>query len=123
MKSILIVHDDWGIRDFLSRFLKRQGYAIHLGEEGVEGLRMTQLLRPDLLILDVLLPGMDGLTLARMVRNDKSIQNTPIMMMTVMHREEILQKGKGIGIQAYVIKPFRASQLIEVVKSILPLDH
>jgi len=123
-KSILIVDDDWGIRTFLSKFLTRQGYEVHLAEDGMEGLRLAKSLHPDLLILDVRLPGMDGLTVARMLRAYKPIQKTPIMMLTVMDQEEAIKKAEGLGILAYVIKPFRASRLIEVVKEILPLpDH
>ena len=118
-RTILIVDDDWGIRALLDRFLSRLGHTVVTAEDGLSGLREAKRLSPDLIILDYRIPGMDGLTLARMIRGDKAIQRVPIVMLTVIDQDETIQRAQGLGIAAYIVKPFRVRQLIGVVDEIL----
>ena len=118
-RSILIVDDDWGIRTLLARFLSQRGHTVATAEEGLEGLRQAQRLKPDLIILDYRLPGMDGLTLARMIRGDKSIKHVALVMLTVIDQQEVIDRARKLGVAAYVVKPFRVGQLMDVVEEIL----
>ena len=118
-RTILIVDDDWGIRALLDRFLSRLGHTVVTAEDGLSGLREAQRLSPDLIILDYRIPGMDGLTLARMIRGDKAIQHVPMVMLTVIDQDETIRRAQGLGIAAYIVKPFHVRQLISVVDEIL----
>ncbi|MCK5145873.1 response regulator [bacterium] len=116
--TIIIVEDDWSVRTLLSKYLRAQGYKIHVAEDGIEGLRLIKSILPDLLIVDYRLPGMNGLTIVKMLRSDISVKNIPVIMLTVLDRKSIINKAAELGIFAFIIKPFRIRQLLDTVKSV-----
>jgi len=115
-KTILIVEDDGGIRLILRDALAAQGYQVVTAADGPEGLAKALEARPDLLILDVMLPGLDGFEVCKKVRQEGV--TSPIMMLTV--RDEELDKvlGLEVGADDYVTKPFSLKEVSARVKAL-----
>ena len=115
-KTILIVEDDGGIRLILRDALTAQGYQVVTAADGPEGLAKALEARPDLLILDVMLPGLDGFEVCKKVRQEGV--TSPIMMLTV--RDEELDKvlGLEVGADDYVTKPFSLKEVSARVKAL-----
>ena len=92
--SILIVDDDIGIRMLLSKFLQREGFETLLAEDGLEGLELAKKNHPDLIILDVVMPRMDGLTTARLIKFYKPLTEVPIIFLTAKDAEKEIELAK-----------------------------
>ena len=118
MTTIIIVDDEQAIRDALGRKLKRDGYEVILCENGLEALRAFHQSRPDLVILDIVMPdGMDGLTVCRRIRE---IADTPVMMLSAQAiSEEDIVEGLTAGADEYLIKPVRLNEFVARVRALL----
>jgi two-component system response regulator VicR len=114
-KKVLIVDDEKSISDILEYNLKKEGFETLCAYDGPEGLRMAQEAAPDLILLDIMLPGMDGFEVCRTLR--AAGDNVPIIMLTA--REEETDKVFGLenGADDYITKPFSMRELIARVKS------
>jgi DNA-binding response OmpR family regulator len=117
--SILIVDDDIGIRMLLSKFLQREGFETLLAEDGLEGLELAKKNHPDLIILDVVMPRMDGLTTARLIKFYKPLTEVPIIFLTAKDAEKEIELAKEARAEVYITKPFDVRQVIQVVKELL----
>ena len=117
MKKILIIEDEPNIRELVSYNLKAAGYVPVEAEDGIEGLEAARRERPDLILLDVMLPGMDGYDLCRELRN--SGDKTPIIMMTAKTDEVDKVLGLEFGADDYIAKPFGVRELVARVKAVL----
>lgn len=117
--SILIVDDDIGIRMLLSKFLQREGFKTLLAEDGLEGLELAKKNHPDLIILDVVMPRMDGLTAARLIKFYKPLTEVPIIFLTAKDAEKEIELAKEARAEVYITKPFDVRQVIQVVKELL----
>lgn len=113
---LLVVDDDREIRDLLSRFLKRQGYRVETARDGREMRQALADWRIDLVILDRMLPGEDGLSLCRALRAESRV---PIIMLTVMGGETDRIVGLEMGADDYVTKPFHPHELVARVRAVL----
>ena len=120
MDKILIIEDDPGIRTVLRLALKGAGYASIL-ETGLgdEGLEMVRRERPALVLLDLMLPGLDGLSVCREIRRSEKTASTPIVMLTARSSEEDVVAGLELGADDYVTKPFSKAILLARVKAAL----
>ena len=116
-KTILIVEDDMGIRVILRDSLISQGYDVVMAADGIEGLKMAKELKPDLIILDVMLPHMDGLEVCKRIRKEGI--TSPIMMLTVKDEEVDKVLGLELGADDYVTKPFSLKEISARVKALL----
>ena len=116
-KTILVVEDDAGIRIVLQDALTSQGYHVITAEEGKKGLDMAKQLNPDLVILDVMLPVMDGFEVCKRIRREGI--TSPIMMLTVKDEELDKVLGLELGADDYVTKPFSLKELTARVKALL----
>ena len=116
-KTILIVEDDTGIRVILQDALTSQGYDVVTAEEGIKGLELAKELKPDLVILDVMLPLMDGFEVCKRIRKEGI--TSPIMMLTVKDEEVEKVLGLELGADDYVTKPFSVKELLARVKALL----
>jgi len=114
-RLILIVEDEKAIRDILSFNLKREGYQIAEAEEGRNGYRMATELRPDLILLDVMLPGMNGFEICGRLREEGVL--TPILMLTAKEEEPDKIRGLEIGADDYITKPFSMRELMARIKA------
>jgi two-component system alkaline phosphatase synthesis response regulator PhoP len=115
-KKILIIEDNRGIRMSLSDELESTGYSIMTADDGIMGLTMVRDRHPDMIILDIMLPGIDGYEVCRKLRSEKI--NTPIIMLTVKDKEVDKVLGLELGADDYITKPFSVTELTARVKTI-----
>jgi DNA-binding response OmpR family regulator len=115
-KKILIIEDEQGILMSLKDEFELQGYVVHTAEEGDQGLKLAREWKPDLIILDIMLPVLDGYEVCRKLRTEGD--TTPIIMLTVKDKEVDKVLGLGLGADDYVTKPFSFPELTARVKAI-----
>ncbi len=118
-ESILIVDDEENILELLEYNLTRNGYvvtAVSTGEAAVESARRQ---RPDLIVLDLMLPGIDGIDVCKMLKNDPKTQQIPIVMLTARGEEADVVTGLELGADDYVTKPFSPRVLLARIKAVL----
>jgi two-component system OmpR family response regulator len=116
MTHILIVDDDREIRDLLARFLGQHGYRVSVAEDGREMHRILDQSRIGLIVLDLMLPGEDGLTLCRNLRAKSDL---PVIMLTAMGEETDRIVGLEMGADDYLAKPFNPRELLARIKAVL----
>jgi DNA-binding response OmpR family regulator len=114
MAKILIIEDEATVRDTLAFNLKAEDYEVITASDGAAGLRLARDATPDLVILDLMLPELDGLTLCRMLRRDSSV---PIIMLTARGTEIDKIAGLETGADDYVVKPFSLGELLARVRA------
>lgn len=118
MKTILIVEDEFAPAEGLLHLLIEEGYRAVVARDGREGLRRLAEEHPDLLLVDYMMPEMNGADMIREVRKDPAYEKTPIILMSAAH-EAILRRYYA-GYDAYVKKPFDTAQLLELIRRMLP---
>ncbi len=123
MSKILIVDDDRAINELIKVNLKLSGYSVVQAFDGVEGFALAKQEMPNLAILDIMMPNVDGYTVAQRIRQSEHIKNIPILMLTAL--SDIEDKGKGfdIGVDDYLVKPFEMEELKMRVKALLKRTH
>jgi DNA-binding response OmpR family regulator len=114
--KILLVDDDVTLAEVTAFALRRAGFLVVLASDGLEGLELWQRERPDLLLLDIQLPGKDGLALCQEIRRTSAV---PIMMLTVRGSDDEVVRGLELGADDYMAKPFSPKQLIARVQALL----
>ncbi len=115
-QRILVIDDDAKLTHLLNIFMSRNGYDVSVANSGRDGLQLAYKLHPDLVILDVMMPGMDGLTTCARFRE---VSDVPIIMLTAKGTEKDIVDGLEKGADDYVVKPFRVSELLARVKAVL----
>lgn len=115
-EKVLIVEDDVGLQQTLEYNLKRQGYSVCTASDGLTALEVSRRERPDLVVLDVMLPGLDGLEVCRILQQEMSV---PVLMLTARADEIDKIVGLEVGADDYVTKPFSMRELLARVKSLL----
>ncbi len=116
---VLIVEDEPDIRELVVHHLKREGYQVSAASSGEEALRQVQAAPPDLVILDLMMPSMDGLEVCRRLRQDPATASLPIVMLTAKGDEVDRVLGLEIGADDYVVKPFSPKELLARVRAVL----
>jgi DNA-binding response OmpR family regulator len=116
-QRVLVVDDDPTVSDVVRRYLERAGLAVTLAADGPAGLRAYQAERPDLVVLDLMLPGLDGLEVCRRLRSRPD--EVPIVMLTALGEEADRVLGLQLGADDYVTKPFSPRELVLRVQSVL----
>ncbi len=116
---ILIVEDERGLVQSLSWYFNREGYETIVASDGNEGLRKAQTLLPDTVLLDIMLPGLDGLSICRELRAGDRTRHIPIIMITAKSEETDQLIGYNMGADDYVTKPFSNKILLQKVKALL----
>jgi len=120
-KTILIVDDSSSIRQVVGLALKREGYEVIQAEDGVDALSKLDGAKIHLIISDVNMPNMDGITFVKEVKKMPNYKFTPICMLTTESEQSKMQEGKVAGAKAWVVKPFQPPQLLDAVsKLVLP---
>jgi DNA-binding response OmpR family regulator len=114
--KLLLVEDDLALSDVLAFTLRRAGFDILTAYDGLAGLRAWERESPDLVVLDLNLPKLDGLAVCRRIRNQSK---TPIIMLTVRDEDEDVVRGLETGADDYVVKPFSPNQLVARVRAVL----
>ena len=118
-QTICIIEDEPELQEILTYNLESIGYVVHVFDHGTRGLEAVQRLIPDIILLDIMLPGMDGLEICRHLRSNKSTKRIPIVMLTAKSEEVDQLVGFQMGADDYVTKPFKMRVLIERIKSLL----
>src|SRR5438445_2802782 len=113
---VLVVEHEPMVAEVVQRYLRRDGYAVEVAHDGISALTAYERFQPDLLVLDVMLPGLDGLEVCRRIR---SRAGTPIIMLTARAEEVDKLVGLEIGADDYVTKPFSPRELVARVKAVL----
>ncbi len=116
---ILLVEDERGLVQSLTWYFNREGYETIVAADGSEGLRKAQTLIPDIILLDVMLPGMNGLEVCRELRGGERTRAIPIIMITAKSEETDEIIGLSMGADDYVTKPFNNKVLLQRIKSLL----
>jgi len=116
---ILIVEDERSLTQNLAWYFGREGYETIISHDGQEGLRKAQALLPDLILLDIMLPGMDGLSVLRELRNGEKSREIPVVIITAKSEESDHVVGYSMGADDYVTKPFSNKVLLAKVKALL----
>lgn len=119
--SVLIVDDNQDIRDLLTHILEPRGFAIATAAEGYSALDQIEKKIPDLLLLDVMMPGLSGYEVVTMLRasSNPKIAHLPILLITAKSQLADLDTGLASGATSYLIKPFRPAALVEKIESIM----
>lgn len=115
-ETILIVDDEIALQETLAYNLKHQGYLVETVSDGTAALSLARKIHPDLIILDIMLPGMDGFEVCRTLRQES---NTPVLMLTARDNEIDRVVGLEVGADDYLTKPFSMRELIARVKAML----
>jgi two-component system response regulator MprA len=117
MTRVLLVEDDRAVRESLARALQFEGYEVATAEDGGMGIELARRLQPDALILDVMMPVLDGLAVARALRSGGSA--TPILMLTARHQVSDRVAGLDAGADDYLVKPFALDELLARLRALL----
>jgi two-component system, OmpR family, alkaline phosphatase synthesis response regulator PhoP len=118
-ESILVVEDEDDIRELLRYNLAKEGYQVTGSASGEEALKAVKAARPDLLVLDLMLPGMGGLEVCRSLKQDPQTRNLPIVMLTAKGEEADIVAGLELGADDYVTKPFSLRVLLARLRAVL----
>lgn len=116
MQKILVVEDDFNIQELLQNFLHEAGYEIIVANDGAEALSLFAGQRYDLIILDIMLPKIDGFTICELIRKQSQV---PIIMLTALNGEEEQIKGLDLQVDDYITKPFSMPILVRKIAAVL----
>ncbi|NOX34484.1 MAG: response regulator [Deltaproteobacteria bacterium] len=118
-ETILIVDDEEDIIELIKYNLKNEGYSILTAQTGEKAIKMAKEFHPDLMVLDLMLPGIDGLEVTKNLRNNNRTRHLPIVMLTAKGEESDIVTGLELGANDYISKPFSPKVLIARVRAIL----
>jgi chemosensory pili system protein ChpA (sensor histidine kinase/response regulator) len=117
---VMVVDDSLTVRKVSQRLLLREGYQVVLAKDGVDALQQLQAITPDVMLVDIEMPRMDGFDLTRNVRNDERLAHIPIIMITSRTADKHRNYAQELGVNAYFGKPFQEDVLLEAIKGFLP---
>lgn len=120
--KILIADDEQNIVISLEFLMKREGFEVTVANDGEEALERIRGDRPDLVLLDVMMPRKTGFEVCQAVKSDPALQGVKILMLTAKGRDTEVAKGLAMGADAYMTKPFSTRELVAKVKSLLGLE-
>ena len=118
-ENILIIEDEATLVNNVADKLRAEGYKVSIAMDGETGWEKVRAEKPDLLVLDIMLPGLDGLSICRMVRNDTNIKSTPIIMLTARSTEIDKIISLEMGADDYMVKPFGLGEFLARVRAVL----
>ena len=118
-KNILVVEDNLDIRELISFNLANEGHQVFEANDGEVGIDKARNNNPDLILLDLMLPGIQGLDVCRIIKSDQETKEIPIIMVTALGQEEDIVKGLETGADDYITKPFSIKVLIARVNAVL----
>lgn len=120
MAKILFIEDEPALQKVLGDFLQRQGYEVTAALDGAEGLDAARRDRPDLILLDLVLPRLSGLEVLERFREDSNLAAVPVIVLTNVESNEAVEQAVGLGAKAYLVKTnYRLEEVLEKVKATL----
>jgi DNA-binding response OmpR family regulator len=121
MSSILVVDDDPLIRTLVEHKLRQRGFEVISAESGEEGLRQAAAKRPDLIVLDAMMPELDGFEVLHRLKQDAGTAGIPVIMLTARKQERDIVAALSSGARDYLVKPFMPEELIMRIRNLLPI--
>jgi len=118
-KKIVLAEDEPQIARLIEFKLKKEGYQVIWKENGEEALKAIKADKPDLILLDIMMPVMDGYEVLRRLEEDENLKSIPVIMLTARAQERDVVKGIDLGAEDYITKPFHPAELLVRVKRIL----
>ena len=118
--TVLVIDDDPGARELLGRYLIREGYSVEYAGNGESGLERARTSTPDVIILDLLMPGVDGWSVLRELGNDPALSNVPVIVSTMLDEQEL---GQALGAARYLRKPLDSGMVVEAVRESLHVSR
>ncbi|MEO7744738.1 MAG: response regulator [Actinomycetota bacterium] len=119
MTSVLVADDDRDIRELVSFKLQAAGYDVVTASDGTDALAQVIALRPDVAVLDVMMPGLSGTEVLRALRQHPEVGGTRVILLTAMAQEQDVAAGFALGADDYVVKPFSPRELLSRVQAVL----
>jgi DNA-binding response OmpR family regulator len=114
---VLVVDDSATIRQLIAVNLELEGFEVHLAEDGLDCLALLETVRPDAITLDVVMPRLDGFSTLARLRGSADTRTLPVVMVTACAQESDLARGRELGVEAYLTKPFDPAELVRTVRS------
>ena len=119
-KKILVVEDDFFIRDLYEKQLQLSGFLVVGASDGEQGVEKTKQEKPDLVLLDIMLPKMNGLDVLKNIKSNPEIKETRIILLTNLGQESVIKEGFALGAEGYLVKSaYTPSQVVEEVRNLL----
>jgi two-component system, OmpR family, phosphate regulon response regulator PhoB len=117
--TVVVVDDDPDIRALVAMKLSKAGYAVTVESDGEAGLATARAVQPDLVILDWMMPGLTGIEVCRILRDDRRTKDTAVLLLTARAQEEDIESGFAAGADDYLVKPFSVRELAGRVDALL----
>ena len=117
--KILLVDDEPDILEFMEYNLKKEGYQVYVAKNGQEAVDKATELKPHLVILDIMMPMVDGFATLEQIRKDENLKHTKVMFLSAKNKESDIEKGLALGADAYMTKPFSIKKVVEKVEELL----
>ena len=117
--TVMVVDDSVTVRKVTSRLLERNGYEVVTAKDGVDAITLLQDIKPDVMLLDIEMPRMDGFEVATLVRHDNRLADTPIIMITSRTGEKHRERAMGIGVNRYMGKPYQETVLLQTIEELI----
>ena len=119
-KTILIIEDDKFLREMIAQRLQEEGYDVSMAVDGEEGIKKIQGEKPDLILLDLILPGIDGFEVLERMRKDSELAKIPVVILSNLGQKEEVERGLNLGAVDYLIKAhFTPREIIDKIKKVL----
>ena len=119
VKCIMVVDDEPSLRSLVKANLEVDGLTVIEAVDGVEAMNMLGETRPDLILLDIMMPEKDGIQVLEELADDDELRNIPVILLTAKGEQEDLEKGAALGARGYITKPFDPEQMVRTVKAAL----
>ncbi len=118
-EKILVIDDEEHIVELLRYNLQKEGFKVYGAFEGEEALSLASRLNPDLIILDLMLPGLDGYEVLWLLKKNRQLAHIPVVILSARTLKEDLYKGRQLGADGYIVKPFSVAELVIRIKEVL----
>jgi DNA-binding response OmpR family regulator len=118
-ENILIIEDDASVRTLLEKSLSARGYVVSIAKDGLDGLTSLDTKRPDLIIVDIMMPRLDGMTFVKAIKGHEKTKPIPVIFLTAKSDAKTMIEGINVGARFYITKPFQLDELISKVEKAL----
>ncbi|MFA7274596.1 MAG: response regulator [Crocinitomicaceae bacterium] len=119
MNKVLIAEDDANILISLDYLMRKKGYEVFVAQDGEEALKLANEHRPDVILLDIMMPKMNGYQVCEAIKSSNETSHAKVIFLSAKSKEEDIQKGLEVGASAYITKPFSTTDIVQKVKELI----